>query len=361
MYLISLRKRHHSTFWGGTNYGKFSTPLSVLGCGWKKHIPVSNFHEVFITQKNRSWSSDQTRCELLYRLWIPIGLADRPKDKVDTLPGFNVVSTSKTECEWHGTNVQGWKHWVSSVSFMYSYVLYDIELKETQVLLSFSCFSISKRWKQNFKNRGPVHGGVFLASDFEYFRIIICFPSAIPCLSLPHLGGSQHVPDGGSFGMSNAVTFFPGINMKNKTSKKNTPNSNDMVTWWEKRFPHVAHLLMDVGMLHLSVLLISHQATEGQCCSSEFLRKNPKPKYQGPWHTMPMENALQMGWNPKKSMEIQQNPLQQLDQKLLSATLFPNKHWEWRRSHPTNVALSCRLSKFWHSQQYKWIRRRIIV
>lgn len=51
----------------------------------------------------------QTLCELLFRLWIAIGLADRPKDKVDTLPGFNVVSTSKkknvSEIE---QNVQRW-------------------------------------------------------------------------------------------------------------------------------------------------------------------------------------------------------------------------------------------------------------
>ena len=85
---------------GGTNYGNFQHPFRCLDVD-EKSISSS-------MKKNRSWSSDQTRCELLYRLWIAIGLTDRPEDKVDTLPGFNVVSTSKTECKWHGTNVQGW-------------------------------------------------------------------------------------------------------------------------------------------------------------------------------------------------------------------------------------------------------------
>ena len=105
---------------------------------------------------------------------------------------------------------------------------------------------------KNFQDRGPVHGGVFLAAHF----IASCCFSFCDFMSLtPHnlrLGGSQHVPDG--------TMSMLWISTEWRRKKK-------------KRI-QCAHLLMNVGVLHLSVLLISYQATEGQCCTSEFL-KNP--------------------------------------------------------------------------------------
>ena len=90
-----IPRRLSKPFWiGGTNNMAIKTPQDdhlddsypSLELWWRK---------IIYAKKGEANLQTKTLRELLFRLWIAIGLADRPKDKVDTLPGFNVVSTSK--------------------------------------------------------------------------------------------------------------------------------------------------------------------------------------------------------------------------------------------------------------------------